>query len=37
MLAPVPSMEFESEILLIWNPDSTKKQHAVDGAKLLRR
>jgi hypothetical protein len=30
MLAPVPSMEFESEILLIGNPDSGKKQHALE-------
>ncbi len=33
MLASVPSMELESEILLIGNPDSGKKQHAL--GKLL--
>jgi hypothetical protein len=29
MLAPVPSMEFESEIIPSGNPDSGKKQHAL--------
>jgi len=29
MLAPVPSMEFESEILSAGNPDSGKKQRAL--------
>jgi hypothetical protein len=28
MLAPNPSMQFESEIIPIGNPDSGKKQHA---------
>jgi len=31
MLAPNPSMEFESEILLTGNPDSGQKQRALDG------
>jgi BASS family bile acid:Na+ symporter len=31
MLAPVPSMEFESEIASSGNPDSSKKQHALGG------
>lgn len=35
MLAPVPSMEFESEILLIGNPDSGKKQHALEAKPVL--
>jgi len=29
MLAPVPSMELESEIIPNGNPDSDKKQHAL--------
>jgi hypothetical protein len=29
MLAPVPSMELESEIARFGNPDSGKKQHAL--------
>jgi hypothetical protein len=31
MLAPNPSMEFESEILLTGNPDSGQKQRALNG------
>jgi hypothetical protein len=34
MLAPFPSMEFESEIPLIGNPDSGKKQRALVGSNL---
>jgi hypothetical protein len=32
MLAPVPSMELESEIIPNGNPDSDKKQHALGHA-----
>jgi hypothetical protein len=31
MLAPNPSMEFESEILLTGNPDSGQKQRALEA------
>jgi len=34
MLAPVPSMEFESEIPPDGNPDSGQKQHALASAFL---
>ncbi len=38
MLAPSPSMEFESEILLTGNPESEKKQHALASvSKTVRR
>ena len=36
MLAPVPSMELESEIVPTGNPDSDKKQRALEAALLIR-
>jgi len=35
MLAPSSSMEFESEILLTGNPDSGKKQHALELRRII--
>jgi hypothetical protein len=37
MLAPVPSMEFESEITPSGNPDSGKKQHALAVEEVITR
>ena len=37
MLAPNPSMEFESEILLTGNPDSGQKQRALGASALYRQ